>query len=232
VTALAEVTGGALVMQHTGTPLARLGLSVNLYPFDMRHGVFVYGTPANLVLTMLEREINRYLGTEINAKTFSVMAQRPGPQSCALKAVGTGLMAAQGRRLFSSLGSLSLDEVYSPVQMIFDREILGYVRRCVEMLAVVLDERLLLTDELAGSAADSFLEADSTLEHFRDLQWDSAIFPTRMLQQWREAGEPEAQHLAAAEVKRLLAGYEYELPLDQARALDDIYARAAAALVG
>lgn len=231
VTALAEVAGGALLMLKSGTPLERLGMSVNIYPFDMRHGCFVYGTPANMLLTRVEREINRYLGTEISAKTFSVMAQRPGAQSCALKALNTGLMASEGRMIFSAVGSLSLDEVYSPVQLIFDREILGYVQRTQEMTEQSLDESLLLVDEIISDATGNFTGADSTLEHFRTLQWDSAIFPTRMLQQWHEAGEPEAHDLAVAEVERLLSDYEFELPADQSRALDEVYARAAAALV-
>lgn len=231
VTALAEVVGGALLLRHSGTPLERLGMSINLYPFDMRHGCFVYGTPANLLLTRLERELNRYLGTEIAAKTFSVMAQRPGAKSCALKGLGTGLMAAEGRMIFSSAGSLSLDEIYSPVQLIYDREILAYVQRTRELLDQSLDEALLLSEEIIADATGNFTGADSTFTHFRTLQWDSEIFPTRMLQQWREAGEPEEHDLAVAEIERLLAGYEYELPTAQARALDDLYARAQAALV-
>lgn len=231
VTALAEVVGGALLMVQSGTPPGHLGMSINLYPFDMRHGCFIYGTPANLLLSRVERELNRYLGTEIPAKTFSVMAQRPGAQSCALKGLGTGLMAAEGRRLFSAAGSLSLDEVYSPVQLLFDREILGYVQRTQEMLEQSLDDSLLLVDEIIADTTGNFTAADSTLQHFRTLQWDSQIFPTRMLQQWREVGEPCAHDLAVAEIGRLLAGYEYELPVEQARALDEVYARATAALL-
>ena len=231
VTALAEVVGGALLMHRSGTPLERLGMSVNIYPFDMRHGCFVYGTPTNLLLTRIEREINRYLGTEISAKTFSVMAQRPGAKSCALKGLATGLMAAEGRMIFSAAGSLSLDEVYSPVQLIYDREILAYVQRSREMVADSLDEALLLVDEIIADTTGSFLGADSTFDHFRTLQWDSDIFPTRMLQQWCEAGEPDEHDLAAEEIKRLLAGYEFELEEDKARALDEVYGTARAALV-
>ena len=231
VTALAEVVGGALLMVKSGTPPERLGMSVNLYPFDMRHGCFVYGTPSNLLLTRIERELNRYLGTEISAKTFSVMAQRPGAKSCALKGLATGLMAAEGRMIFSAAGSLSLDEVYSPVQLLYDREILAYVQRSREMMTDSLDEALLLVDEIIADTTGSFLGADSTLDHFRTLQWDSGIFPTRMLQQWCEAGEPDEHDLAVEEIGRLLAGYEFELEADKTRALDEVYARARAALL-
>ena len=229
-TALADIIGGALIMLHTGTPPSRLGMSINAYPFDMRHGCFIYGTPSNAVCTLVERELNRLLGTEIPAKSFSVMVQHPGPQACALKGVFTGMMAAQGRRIFSAVGSLSLDEIHSPVQLIYDREIAGFVMRTEEMLAASLQEEMLLVEDILQTPGDDFMSADSTLRHFRKLQWDSDIFPTRMLAQWQGAGCPMETDAAAAEVRRLLAGYEYELPADQARALDEVYARAEKAL--
>lgn len=229
--ALAEIVGCALILIATGTPATQIGMAINAYPFDMRHGCFVYGTPSNIVCTMVERELNRYLGGEIPAKSFSVMAQHPGPQACALKGMFTGFMFAQGRMAFSGAGGLSLDEIWSPVQLIYDREILGFLVRSREMLEASLDEELLLVDEIINAGSDNFMEADSTLQHFRTLQWDSNVFPTRMLRQWQQAGEPREHEAAQAEIGRLLAECEYELAADKAVALDVVYARAASALL-
>ncbi|NSW57135.1 MAG: trimethylamine methyltransferase family protein [Armatimonadetes bacterium] len=222
--ALADVLGGALVFHHTGTPLERIGIWVNAYPFDMRQGCFVYGEPANIACSLLEREVNRYLGTEVSAKSFSVMAQTPGAHACALKGAFTGMMVSQGRRLFSGAGVLSLDEVYSPVQLIYDRELFRFVRRAEEMLDIGLVEEALMVDEIIDS--EEFLTADSTLAHFRDLQWDSRIFAPRMVEQWRVAGSPSEHEAAVAEIERLLAEYEFELDDHKSRALDEVYTRA------
>ncbi|MEN6403246.1 MAG: trimethylamine methyltransferase family protein, partial [Armatimonadia bacterium] len=229
--ALAEIVGCALILIATGTPAAQIGLSINAYPFDMRHGAFVYGTPSNLVCTMVERELNRYLGTEIPAKSFSVMAQHPGPQANALKGLFTGFMLAQGRTSFSGAGGLSLDELYSPIQLIYDREIILFLKSSQEMLTASLDEDLLMVEEIVGATSDSFMDTDSTLKNFRTLQWDSNIFPTRMLRQWQDAGCPMEQAAAKSEINRLLANYDYHLPTAQSEALDEIYTQATRTLL-
>ena len=69
--ALAEVLGGAMIFEALGTFVTKLGVWVNAYPFDMRHGNFIYGSPANAVCSLLEREINRMLGGEVTAKSFN-----------------------------------------------------------------------------------------------------------------------------------------------------------------
>jgi len=226
VVAMAEVLGGGLVLALTGTPVERLSLWVNAYPFDMRQGCFVYGTPANVVCSLLERELNRHLGTEAGAKSFSVMAQRPGPHACALKGLFTGLMVSQGRRIFTGAGVLSLDEVYSPLQLMYDRETVRYIRHAEGALEASLDESLLLADEVIAATDDDFLGAESTARNYRLLQWDSPIFASRMLAQWEAAGRPEAEANALAEIDRLLAAYDYELDADKAHALDEVYSRA------
>lgn len=229
---MAEVLGGGMIFEALGTPVEKLGLWVNAYPFDMRHGTFLYGTPANIVCTFLERELNRLLGTEVTAKSFNVPCQHPGPQASALKGVFTGFMAANGKRLFSGGGSLSVDEVFSPVQLIYDREILGVVKRVSSMFDDSLTDEMLLLHEILLDDSGSFLESDSTALHFRKLQWDSPIFPSRMLAQWEAAGSPMEADTATAEVRRLLAEHCYRLPDDKARCLDDIYLRATRDLVG
>ena len=197
----------------------------------MRHGSFIYGSPANVVCTLLEREINRVLGVEAAAKSFKTTAQHPGAQACAQKAAFTGIMAGLGKRVVSGAGSLSVDEIYSPVQLIFDREIFAYVRRTAEMLASSLDESLLMVEEIINSQ-DEYMASEGTVQNFRALQWDSEVFPSRLLAQWQAAGCPLEEQAAVKEIKRLLDGYGYHLPEDKARTLDGIYVRAARDLVG
>jgi len=227
VVALAEVAGGGMIFEILGVPMERLRISVNTYPVDMRSGNFVYGTPANLASTVIGRAVNRWLGTEITAKTFCCSAQTPGPQACAQKAAFTGLAAALGMKRFSGAGSLSVDEIFSPVQLIFDREIFNYVQRSCAMTAESLNDDLFLLDDLLENEEDNFMASPATAKYCRVLQWDSDIFPNRMLAQWETAGRPSEQEAAAAEIQRLLAGYDYRLPEDKASELDRIFDRAA-----
>lgn len=226
VLALAEVVGGGIIFEMLGVPTDRLGLWVNAYPVDMRSGNFVYGVPANFACTVVERAVNHWLGIEVSAKTFSCTAQMPGAQACAQKAAFTGLMAAMGKKLFSGAGSLSVDEIFSPVQLIFDREIFDYIRRSGTMVTESLKDNLLLFDELMENEEDNFMASPTTAEYCRILQWDSDVFPNRMLAQWESAGRPSENEAATAEIKRLLAAYEYHLPEDQAKELDCIFERA------
>lgn len=224
VLALAEVLGAGMIFQSLGA--RRLELSVNVYPMDMRTAAVVYGTPANIAINLLEMKVNQRLKTSIPSKSFKTMSQRPDPQAAAQKAFFTGSMAALGKRTFTGAGCLSLDEIYSPAQLMIDCEILQLAKRTVEMTEICLTEDQVLLDTLVENANGSFLTDPTTLTHFSRLQWDSALFPNRLLQQWLAAGSPECLDTARERAEALLRQHTWGLDRDKASALDAILLRA------
>lgn len=221
--AVAEILAGGMVFEALGT--SSLSLSVNLYPFDMRYMSFIYGTPANIVINRLEIEINRRIfKTQIVSKALRTMSQRPDAQASVQKAAYAGIMAEYGKRNFIGAGSLSMDEAFSPVQLLFDAEIMSELRKVYEMNETVFDEEHLLLDVILENEDGDFITADSTLDFFRENQWDSKLFPSYQARQWIQAGKPEVYAAAKEQAKKLIAQNSFELEPEKARALDSLYA--------
>ncbi len=225
--AVAEVLGGGMVFDVLGTK--DLHMSVNLYPFDMKYMSFIYGTPANIAINRLEIEINETIfRTQIVSKCLRTMSQLPNQQAAAQKAAFAGIMAEYGKRNFTGAGSLSMDEVFSPVQLMADREILDGLRKVYEIGETVFDEEHLLLDVILENSDGDFLSEDSTLELYRENQWNSRLFPSYQLQQWISAGKPEFAQNAKELARKLIRENPFELDRDKARALDEVYAWAKA----
>jgi trimethylamine:corrinoid methyltransferase-like protein len=141
------------------------------------------------------------------------------------------MLAVTGKRVFSGAGSLSLDEVFSPVQLVLDCEIFRSLKRSVEIAETSFAENQLLLETILENTSGCFLTEPSTMEHFREWQWDSTIFPSRMLQQWRAAGSPDCVSAAADRSRQLLAEHSYVLDRAKMDALDAILAHARKCLV-
>ena len=219
---LAEILGGGMVFDALGTK--KLGMSVNLYPFDMKYMAFVYGTPANININRLETEINREIfKTELSSKALRTMSQRVDPQAAVQKAIYTGIMAEYGKRNFMGAGSLSLDEIFSPAQLMIDCEIMSFLKKTYEMKEKVFEEEYLLLDVILENTDDTFILEPTTMDFFRMNQWDSRLFPNYLLQQWKANGEPEVNKTAREMAGKLIAGNGFELESGKARALDAIY---------
>jgi trimethylamine:corrinoid methyltransferase-like protein len=230
VVAVAEVLGAGIVFETLGA--TELHLAVNAYPIDMRTTAFVYGTPANIAINLLEIAVNKRLKTEVPSKSFNTMSQQVDPQAAGQKALFTGLLAARGKRMFSGAGSLSLDETFSPVQLVIDSEIFRSLKKSLEIADTSFNKEHLLLNAILDNTSGCFLTEPSTLEHFRELQWDSLIFPSRRLQQWRAVGSPECIAIARDRGRKLLAEHSYVLEKHKADALETILAQARTCLVG
>lgn len=220
--AVAEIVGAGMVFDALGTE--ELSLSVNLYPFDMRYMSFIYGTPANIAINKLETEINRtLLHANIVSKSLRTMSQRPDSQAASQKALYAGIMAEYGKRNFVGAGSLSLDEEFSPVQLMVDREIMSSLKKTYEITETCFDEEHLLLDVILENEDGDFITDESTLDYFRDNQWDSPLFAAYQLQQFVSAGSPELYANAKEIARKLIRENTYELAADKALELDKLY---------
>ena len=220
--AVAEVLGGGMVFDVLGAK--ELSMSVNLYPFDMKYMSFIYGTPTNIAINRIEIEINKTIfKTQIVSKCLNTMSQLPNQQAASQKAMYAGIMAEYGKRNFTGAGGLSMDEVFSPVQLMVDREILDALRMVYGMDDTVFDDEHLLLDVILENTDDDYISEYSTVEHYRENQWNSRLFPSYQLQQWISAGKPDVHRNAKEQAQKLIRENPFELDRDKARALDEIY---------
>jgi trimethylamine--corrinoid protein Co-methyltransferase len=223
---VAEVIGSAIVLNAiTGLPV---DWAVHTVAFDLRGMAMSFGGPEYLLFRWACEEVNAFLhGGELGppAGVMRTQAKLPGPQAAAEKTAGVVAGALLGSRHFDGAGTLSLDEVFSPEQLVTDCELRDHAERLVVGIDGECDP-VACAAEAAAGLDGGFLGLDSTLDSYQRVYWLPKLFERRSLAGWREAGSPELRARAREIARALVASHEYELPQDLARELDRIYARA------
>ena len=229
--AAAEVVGSAILVREI------VGLEpawhVNVLPADLRSLMQVFGSPENLLLQWMSSEVNAFLhGTPWHpaAGNMHVMAKVPGVQATAERASIMTAGALLGQRGFSNAGTLSLDEVFSAEQLLYDLEVRDHVERLVRSLDGGCDPERCVAATLEALEAGTFAALESTCHAHREVYWSPRFFERRSLTAWQAAGSPSVRQQVHAEIHRLGRQHEYALPPDEQRAIDAILARAKADL--
>jgi trimethylamine:corrinoid methyltransferase-like protein len=199
--------------------------SVRAHPFDMRYASFVYGSPEDLFGTLLQAQINQRYGAPLVAKSLLTTAREPDEQAAAEKCAHTLAAALVGARIFTNAGFLAVDEYISPAQTVIDHEIVQYVRRVIDGLAV--DDGAMAVEVVQNvSLGDrNFLEHETTLRHFRDANWDPSLFTHLGLKSTQSKKTPALLERAQRIAKKHIAAADYVLPESDRLILDQIYRR-------
>jgi trimethylamine:corrinoid methyltransferase-like protein len=229
VQAMAEAIGGFIVLRLLA-PDKPVSFGVMAFCLDMKYGSITYGSPEQNLCDLIKLPVNAFYGmTGGSTRSIRTMAKRPGTQAAAEKGASAVVGALAGSRSFMGAGTLSVDEVFSPEQLVIDREIADYALRVAQGFEFDADK--LSVDVIAACVEDgAFLAHESTLAHYRDVYWAPRLFEHTMLGRWRELGERDVLDEAQAIVERRLASYDFELAPEKVQALDEIYAHAHDAL--
>jgi trimethylamine:corrinoid methyltransferase-like protein len=158
-------------------------------------------------------------------------------QAAAEKAAIMSAGAFLGARHFGSAGTLSLDEIFSPVQLLVDWEIRDWVQRAVRGLDIAAsDDQDAWLDEIRAGLQRGFMGLDSTLADYmlsketldRGLTWYPRFFLRNAIGAWDVAGRPELNDRLRDEVRARIARHDYELDADRRREVERIYRAARA----
>ena len=205
--------------------------SIRAYPFDMKYATFVYGSPRDVLGTMLQIQLNHYYGLPTMAKSLLTAATLPDQQAAAEKMGHTLMAALAGARSFCTGGLLCVDEVWSAEQAVIDYEIVNYVKHVVQGFS--FDESTIALDAIMdGIREGNLLAHESTVANFRKLIWDPALFEHRMLNAWRLAGQRTITERAREIARKRIAEHDYQAPPEVRKELDRIYQRAEKELLG
>lgn len=227
----AETIGSAiLVREVTGLPV---WWQVNAYPLDLRELAMIFGSPESFLFHLMSVEVNAFFhGTGWHPGTANIHtnAKLPGAQACAEK---MGVMAAGamlGERHFGAAGTLSLDEVFSPEQLLYDLEMKDHVQRLVGGTDLGIDVERCLAEVKEGVAAENFAGLESTREAYRTLYWHPELFERDFLGAWKSRGSRTIREKARGRIHELIASHSYRLDPATQKAIDGILARATKAL--
>jgi trimethylamine:corrinoid methyltransferase-like protein len=222
---VAECLGGAVILKEL-IPGAWVSFGPHPEPADMSSGVMVFGTPEWELLDLMHRDVHAHYGFRWDGKLIHTTSSVPGPQASADHAGSMMLGIACGYESFSPGGMLALDEVYSPVQLVIDAELLAHTQRVaggawsgegLELagLAGVVDEVI--------SAGESFISHESTVANMRAQYHSPKVWKRRNRTQWEAAGRPSEVAEARAEADRLVKAFSHEPPEKIMKELRAIY---------
>jgi trimethylamine--corrinoid protein Co-methyltransferase len=230
--AAAEVIGGAICVKILTQK--EVGFYVNIFPSDLREGSMVFGSPENMLFQMLSDDMNRFYGQTPGEgpNNIHVMAKLPDCQSAAEKASIMTLGAFLGTRWFSCAGTLSLDEIFSPEQLLVDCEIRDWVQRAIQ--GVWMGEEAVddWVAEIRVGVQRGFMRLDSTLDHYKTQTWYSRRFLRGAIGPWDGQGQPQLSDKLRDEVRRRLQRWDFELDAARRVEIERIYAAAEKAVLG
>jgi len=162
------------------------GLGLSIAPLDMRTTMQPYGRPEMLLANLATMQLARHYRVGGGVHSGLTDAKLPSNEASAQKLL-TALPCALAGWGNIEPGLLSIDEVFSPIQMVIDAETVRAVRHVIRGFDVN-DETLAvdLIDEIGPGGF--FTASEHTAAHFRQEQWQPLVWSREMLQHWL-AGE-------------------------------------------
>jgi trimethylamine:corrinoid methyltransferase-like protein len=207
--------------------------SSNMFPFDMRKACMVIGSPEGILARLMSFQINEYLFGYQKGATLGAMGMPLDAQSSAEKMGNILLEALAGTRVFYDVGMTPEDEMFCLEQVVFDREIVQWVKRVVTGMKYDDDPQHLLSAMQTGVEEGSYLMHADTLAAHREFHWEPELFQYQTLATMQaDAGHKPLVQRARDIVERDLARHTFELPADARKELARLYARADRELSG
>jgi trimethylamine--corrinoid protein Co-methyltransferase len=229
VQSVAELLGG-LTLIHLMVDGAAIYCSIidsiRAYPFDMKYSAFVYGSPEDLIATLIQVQLNAFYGIPLVVKSLLTTSKQPDAHAAAEKAAHTLAAALMGARIFTCAGLLAVDEIYSAEQLVIDHEIVQYVQHVCRGFEFSDETLAVQAIEEVGPAPANFLDHPSTLSNFRTATWYPELFVHTTMRQWGDKGQPDIVSEAGQIAKKRIAEHDYLLDADKRRDLEAIYKRA------
>jgi len=205
-------------------PDVRMSIDVNPGLADMRTVVFPYASPDRMALmagwTQMLHEYYRCPSGIHAGKTDACV---PNAQAGFEKALSTLTPLLFGATGIGTLGQVDVAGItYSPVQLVIDDEIVGYIRRILRGFEV--DEESLALDVIdeVGPGGD-FLTHPHTATSFRRDFYLSDLPERLAWNAWREQDIRGIERRAEEKARRIIAEHDPRpLNADQERAVDEI----------
>lgn len=227
VQTLAEGLAQDYIFYHLSDGRIREGFNLRLDPFDMRRANIAFGSPEWCLFKQAVAELWRELtGEAYTFGCFRTNSRCVDAQAMMERTASFLWQIEMGIRHFSAVGQISVDEVFSPIQAILDRELAGYGNRLLKGLEDVwLDGSETGQILREGMELHTYMEADSTLEYFRET-YDMTIFSdARNVMAWKAAGMPEFESAAWNEAQKIIRAHTFALEDGRKKEVDRIFRR-------
>ena len=221
----AETIGGAIVFEElTGVPTS---FSSNIFTFDFHSMSMPFGTPEKLVLEWLNMDVAARLGGGTCKAVWSTdihsNAIHSGMQACVEKASLAMAGALRGAQSFGCSGTLGMDEMFSPVQLLIDLEMLEHIQHIIDGMPIEEFEGDLL-EEVREGVKFGYLGSDRTLNNYKDYQWFPHFFNRHSFGSYLKSVFPTETEKARQKARELMnQEFSWKLDEDKCKELERIY---------
>jgi trimethylamine--corrinoid protein Co-methyltransferase len=228
--AMAE-TLGPLVLGFSIDPDAILGVDIIPANCDMKTGMFRYASAERLPLLAARVQlISEFYGCPSGVHGGKTDSCFPNIQAGIEKASTMIFPLLAGAVGIGTVGHLENAVTFSPLQLVIDNEIAGYVHRSLRGIEV--NEETLAFDVTKSAVEEGQVMSNAhTLRHFRDELFLSPLFEGMPWDSAHSQERPGMEAKARACVEEHWKLPEPVLSDEQSRALDAVVARAAKELL-
>lgn len=165
-----------------------LSLDSSISVLDMRTGIHPFGRPEMVMTNLITAQIARYLHASFSGHSGLTDAKMPSVEAGQQKMMTAIATLLAGGHLWLDAGLLASDEVYSPIQMILDNEMLSALQHLTKPYTI--DEQTMGLDVIrAVGPGGHYMDRKHTVENFRYEQWQPSIWSREMLQSWLSEGQ-------------------------------------------
>jgi trimethylamine--corrinoid protein Co-methyltransferase len=163
---------------HLGCSISAMDIKTMIYPF---------GRPEMTLTNVVSAQIARHFGASFSGHAGLTDSKLPSVESGAQKAMSAAVTLMVGGSVWIDAGLLAMDEVYSPIQMILDNELLSALKHYTTDFEVSQDSIGLETIFETGPGG-GYLDKVHTVQYMRKERWQPEIWSRQMLQSWLAGG--------------------------------------------
>ncbi|GAH37628.1 unnamed protein product, partial [marine sediment metagenome] len=220
---LAESIAG-IVLGFSVNPEVRMGITLTPSAADMRTLVFPYASSDKMMLTAaMVQMLCEYYGCPTGAHAGKTDACIPNVQAGFEKALSALIPILFGAIGIGTLGNLEPGGItFSPVQLVIDNEIVGYIRRILKGFDVN-EETLALDIIKEVGPGGNFITHQSTADNFKKEFYLSDISERLSWNSWENQDLKGIEDRAREKVKKILKEHNTSpLSEDRVKEIDKI----------
>ncbi len=165
----------------------RLHLSCSVSVLDMSTLIYPYGRPEMAITNLMTAQLARFYGASFSGHCGLADAKLPSVEAGAQKALTAIPTLLLGGSAHLDAGLLSIDQVFSPIQMILDNEFIGALH-CFTREYQVDDDAIGFEVIRELGPGKIFLGTEHTARFFRSEHWQPQIWSRQMVEPWMRNG--------------------------------------------
>ena len=172
---------------------------------DMRGLRSMGGRPEIGAINAVLGQVARFYGVASGGGGGLTDAKQPSVQAGMQKAMNAVAAVHSCGSAGLNAGLLSLDEVCSPEQMVYDMELVSAVRHMLRPVEVS-DETCAVEDIVAVGPGGNFVGSDLTAKRFRAELWEPLVWDRESLQEWLGGGGRDERRRVKDRIRGILEG--------------------------